>query len=188
VLGAVLVLGAFALAAGRFLVVTDALPHADAIVVLGGDAPHRARHAVDLFNQGYAPLVVFSGGTLQDVGLACSSSLLSLEAARELGLPGDAVLIAAEAQTTYDEAVNLRCLAQERGWRSLIVVTSPLHTRRAARTFRTLLPGVAVYVSAAPDPRYDPARWWETEDGLVAVFNETIKLAFYWARYGIAPF
>lgn len=188
VLGAILALGAFALAAGRFLVVTDTLPYTDAIVVLGGGGPHRARHAVDLFNQGYAPLVVFSGGTLEDVGLACSSAQLSLETAQELGLPGDAVLIAAEAQTTYDEAVNLRRLAQERGWRSLIVVTSPLHTRRAARTFRTLLPGIVVYVSAAPDPQYDPARWWATEHGLVGVFTEMVKLAFYWVRYGIVPF
>ena len=41
--------------------------------------------------------------------------------------------------------------------------------------------------SAAPDSNYDASRWWQTEEGLVAVFNEVIKLGFYWARYGIAP-
>jgi len=41
--------------------------------------------------------------------------------------------------------------------------------------------------SAAPDPRYDASRWWRTEEGLVAVVNEVIKLGFYWVRYGIAP-
>jgi len=187
-LGGLLALGLFTLWVGHFLTVDDALSQADGIVVLGGGNSNRAQHAVGLFDQEYAPLVIFSGGTLKEVGLACSSALLSLEDAQELGLPEGAALIAPEAQSTYDEAVNVRQLAQAHGWRSLIVVTDPLHTRRAARTFRALLPGVSVTVSAAPDPRYDPARWWESEHGLVGVFNEILKLGFYWARYGIRPF
>jgi len=74
-------------------------------------------------------------------------------------------------------------------------VTDLFHTRRAARTFRTLLPDTTIYacpepsrrISAAPDPNVDASRWWQTEEGLVAVFNEVIKLVFYWVRYGIAP-
>ncbi len=182
-------LGGCTLRAGRFLTVDDPLPlsPADAIVVLGGGDSSRARHGVALFERGVAPLVVFSGGTLQDVGLACSSAQLALEDARALGLPEGAALIAPEAQSTYDEALNLRALARERGWCSLVVVTDPLHTRRAARTFRALLPGVEVYVSAAPSDLYDPARWWETEHGLVGVVNELLKLGFYWIEYGISP-
>jgi hypothetical protein len=68
-----------------------------------------------------------------------------------------------------------------------ILVTDLFHTRRAARTFRTLLPDTAIYVNAAPDPRYHAGRWWQNEEGLVAVVNEVIKLAFYWAKYGITP-
>ena len=187
-LGGLLVLAVFGLTAGRFLVAAAPPVSADAIVVLGGGDPNRAQYAVDLYNEGYAPLVVFSGGTLVDLGLACSSAQLSLEAAQQLGLPEEAALIAPEAQSTYDEAVNLQELAAERGWRSLIVVTDPFHTRRAGRTFRALLPGVVSHVSAAPNPDQDPARWWANENGLVAVVNEMIKLGFYWARYGIPPF
>jgi len=66
-------------------------------------------------------------------------------------------------------------------------VTDLFHTRRAARTFRTLLPDTTIYLSAAPDPNVDAGRWWQTEEGLIAVFNEVIKLVFYWARYGIVP-
>ena len=57
-------------------------------------------------------------------------------------------------------------------------MTDPFHTRRAARTFRTLLPDTSIYVSAASDPRYHASRWWRTENSLVRVFNEVIKLAF----------
>jgi uncharacterized SAM-binding protein YcdF (DUF218 family) len=180
--------GVFVIRLGHFLTVDDTLSRADAIVVLGGGNSSRAQHAVALFSQGYAPLVVFSGGTLKDVGLACSSAQLSLEAAQRLGLPANVSIIGPEAQSTYDEAVNLQQMAQEHGWRFLIVVTEPLHTRRAARTFRTLLPEVDIHVSAAPNPRYDPAHWWESEHGLVGVCNEVLKLGFYWAKYGIRPF
>jgi len=132
-------------------------------------------------------VVVFSGGTMQSAGLACSSAQLSLEAAQQLGLPAGAAIIASGAQSTYDEAVNLRRLVQQHRWQSLIIVTDLFHTRRAARTFRTLLPDTTIYLSAAPDPRYDAGRWWQNEHSLVAVFNEVIKLGFYWVRYGIAP-
>ena len=83
--------------------------------------------------------------------------------------------------------MNIRRLAQQHRWRGIIVVTDLFHTRRAACTFRTLLPDTTIYLSAAPDPNVDASRWWQTEEGLVAVFNEVIKLVFYWARYGITP-
>lgn len=65
-LGLALVVVALMLGAGRFLVSQDHLSPADAIVVLGGEDHGfpRTRHAMYLFQAGYAPTVVFSGGTL----------------------------------------------------------------------------------------------------------------------------
>ena len=190
-LGGLLALGVFTITAGHFLTAVDAFSQADAIVVLGGDGGDffRVQQGVALFNEGHAPVVVFSGGiSLKDAGLACSSAQLSLEAAQELGLPTEATIIASGAHSTYEEAGNLGRLSQQHRWHSLIVVTDLFHTRRAARTFHTLLPDTTIYLSAAPDPNYDARRWWQTEEGLMAVFNEVIKLAFYWAKYGITPF
>jgi uncharacterized SAM-binding protein YcdF (DUF218 family) len=175
---------------GRFLTVDDPLAPAGAIVILGGESGRfsRTAHGVALYKNGYAPQVVFSGGTMADFGVACSSAQLSLDAAQGLGLPAEAVVVAPEAQSTYDEAVNLAQMARAQGWTSLIVVTDAFHTRRAARTFRTLLPGVRISTSVAPNPLYDPARWWSTEQGLVAVVDEVLKLGFYWIRHGVRPF
>ena len=109
-----LALGVFTITAGHFLTAVDAFSQVDAIVVLGGDGGgfFRVQQGVDFFNEGHAPVVVFSGGiSLRDAGLACSSAQLSLEAAQELGLPNDAAIIASGAQSTYDEAVNLGRLA-----------------------------------------------------------------------------
>ena len=185
--GGLMIFGVFALAAGPFLAATDVPAPADAIVVLAASVG-RTRHAVDLFHQGYAPVVVFSDAALVDVGLSCSYGRMSLEAAQELGLPAGVAVIADRAESTYDEAENVRRLVRERGWRSLIVVTDPFHTRRAGRTFRTLMPEVTLYLSAAPTSRYEPGRWWKSENGLIAAFSELIKLGFYWLEYGVVPF
>ena len=138
--------------------------------------------------QGYAPVVVFTDATYKDAGLACSSAPLDVPAAQALGLPADAVVIAAdEVSSTYDEAVAVRAVVDERGWQNLIVVTDPFHTRRAAATFRALIPGVTITASATPDADYDPHHWWRNEEGVMAVFSEMIKIVYYWCTYGITP-
>jgi len=62
-----LALGIFTVTAGHFLTAVDAFPQADAIVVLGGDGGDffRVQQGVDLSNEGYAPMVIFSGGTIE---------------------------------------------------------------------------------------------------------------------------
>ena len=175
---------------GRMLDTSSQPAPADAIFVLGGEGGRfsRTRHALDLYDAGLAPKVVFSGGTLLGAGLACTSTELSLEAAQQLGLPAEAVVLADEAQSTLDEAENLARLANEQGWRSLILVTDRFHTRRALQTMQATMPDVAMVISAPVDPQYDAARWWGTERGLIFAVNEVLKLGFYWAEYGIRPF
>lgn len=81
----------FVITAGHFVFVADTPAPSSAVVILGGDED-RVQHGVDLFNAGYASNVVFSGGRLVDAGIACSSTELSLEAARQLGLPTEAII------------------------------------------------------------------------------------------------
>jgi hypothetical protein len=67
----VLVLAVFTLRIDRFLAADDLAP-ADAIVV-PASAPSRIRHAVNLYAQGYAPVVAFTDATYKDAGLAWPS-------------------------------------------------------------------------------------------------------------------
>jgi len=182
-----LALAIFTLRIDRFLNADTPPAPADAIIVLASN-PDRIRHAVALYTQGYAPVVVFTDATYKDAGLACSSALLDVPAAQALGLPANAVVIAeGEVASTYDEAVATRAFVAERGWQRLIVVTDPFHTRRAAATFRALIPGVTVAASAAPNGDYDPRHWWRSEEGVMAAITEVGKLVYYWIAYGIAP-
>jgi uncharacterized SAM-binding protein YcdF (DUF218 family) len=48
---------------GHWLDVTDPLAKADAIVAISGDTGARADTAIALWKQGYAPVLIFSGGS-----------------------------------------------------------------------------------------------------------------------------
>lgn len=69
--------------------------------------------------------------------------------------------------STRDEAVRVAALARARGWRRLLVVTSPLHTRRACAAFER----VGLQVVCAPAPSRDV-----TLDGPLALRGPTSRL------------
>jgi len=55
-------------------------------------------------------------------------------------------------RSTYDEAVLTKQLAREKGWRRIVVVTSAMHMRRAAATFRKQ--GLQVIAMPCPERKY----------------------------------
>lgn len=125
----------------------EALPAADAIVILGGgmgcntnlpyaemwSAADRVWHAARLYRAGKAPLVIPSGG-----GEEHSSVPLLLD----LGVPRKAIRIEAEARNTEENArfverVIRRLPGQGKAKRPrVLVVTSAWHMRRALLHFR----------------------------------------------------
>lgn len=143
-------------------VVDQPAAHADAIVVLGGDNFYadRATHAAKLFRQGVAGLVVASGKRLRP---SAGESELMEHDLIERGVPKDKILLLPQdASSTIDEAVNVRHEAEQRGWKTIVVVTSNYHTRRAQYIFRKEFPArIAVSIASAPDGDFDPGRWWE---------------------------
>jgi uncharacterized SAM-binding protein YcdF (DUF218 family) len=54
---------------------------------------------------------------------------------------------------THDEALLVSRLARERGWKRILLVTAPTHSRRAALTFRKT--GLEVISSPCREVRYD---------------------------------
>jgi uncharacterized SAM-binding protein YcdF (DUF218 family) len=98
------------------------------------------------------------------------------------GVPEERILRAPGThETTYEEALAVRQLAEERGFRSLLVVSDPYHLRRARMCFRDALRATGVTVSVQPvNPSwYDPERWWQDNDSLRETWTEYLKLALY---------
>jgi uncharacterized SAM-binding protein YcdF (DUF218 family) len=147
--------------AGEAWIVEDTLERADAIMVLSDDNFYadRATRAAEVYRQGLAPIVVASGRRLRPyAGIA---ELMEHDLT-ERGVPKDKIVrVAHDADNTKDEAQALGQLAAQRKWRSVIVVTSNYHTRRARYVFTHMFPaGVAVRVTGARDGDFDPERWW----------------------------
>lgn len=125
----------------------DDLRPADAILVVGGDAPQgRYRHGLELARQGWAPLLVLSNpGGQMDRHCAGSEPGVRIECFEP------------QPRTTRGEARALRRMANERGWRTVIVVTYPPHVSRARYIMGRCFDGELV-MTAAPT-RLSPAGW-----------------------------
>ncbi|HZQ92169.1 MAG TPA: YdcF family protein [Terriglobales bacterium] len=164
---------------GRFLVV-DAPEKSDAILVLEGEAGVRLRRALELLRQGWAPRVLldvreadsFYGTSKIDLAQKWIASLPPEDAARMSICPFDAL----STQTEAREAE--RCL-KAMGARSVLIVTSDYHTRRARAIFRHELPGMHFSAAAACDPESFTPRWWRARQTAKTFLDESLKLGWF---------
>jgi uncharacterized SAM-binding protein YcdF (DUF218 family) len=161
---------------GHALAVEDPLAKADVIVAVSGDTGPRTATAVELWKQGYAPLLLFSGAS-SDPDSVSSAEIMKREAIR-LGVPDAAILVEPASATTDENATRTAALMSERGLRTAILVTSPYHQRRAALLFaRAFEPAGLVFRNhPARDPDWDPDRWWLREPARTLTLVELAKL------------
>jgi uncharacterized SAM-binding protein YcdF (DUF218 family) len=120
---------------------------AAAIVCLGSgafdDLPssrgwERIRTSVQLYREGYAPVIIFSGALVPESG-GRSIAEIYAAAAQLLGVPASACVLEPLARNTADHPRQLLRLdlLKERGADTpLLVVTSPYHGLRAGLCFR----------------------------------------------------
>jgi uncharacterized SAM-binding protein YcdF (DUF218 family) len=135
----------------------------------------RAAHAADLYRHGMAPLVVASGRKLRPyAGIA---ELMEHDLV-ERGVPKDKILrFVHEAENTKEEAEALAPQVAQRKWRSVILVTSNYHTRRARYIFTRVFPaGMPVRVTGARDGDFDPEHWWQKRVGIKRLTREVAAM------------
>jgi len=173
------------------LVVNDPLQPADMIFVLNGDYNTRPFRASELYEQGLAPVIVIAKAEMlpaEKLGLAPNDTDVSINVMKKLGVPPEKIVVLpveGGTTSTFDEAIALRQYIESHNVRSLILLTSAFHTRRAKWIFDRELAGLPVRTEVAAVPHYgfDESNWWQSEDGLITLNNETIKLAYYFLKY-----
>ncbi len=161
---------------GHALAVSDPLRKADVIVAISGDTGPRAETAVALWKQGYAPLLLFSGASLDPASVS-SAEIMEREAMR-LGVPQRAILIEPASATTEENAQRVAELMTREHLRTAILVTSPYHQRRASVLFaRTFGPADLEFSNhPAEDPSWDPTTWWLHDGSRRLALLEIVKL------------
>ncbi len=148
----------------RFLDVTQLPSRADVIVILGGglhcgstdlesSSLARTTKGLELWKAGYAPIITISDTT----GLWENCVSLEQSTRQEISYlePKNApeIVVLPKVQNTRMEAEAVEREAKKRGWKNILIVTAPAHSRRARATFSQLK--LQAFVVSATEPRYD---------------------------------
>ena len=138
----------------------DQAAKADAIIVLGAAAydakpspvfQERIRHGLDLYEAGYAPLLIFTGG-YGGSGARFSESQVARRYALKQGVPAKAILIETQSRNTVQNLVEAKRLMDQHDLHRVIIVSDPLHMARALRLSRAM--GIDALASSTPSTRF----------------------------------
>ena len=136
-----------------------AVVNGDAAIVLGaavwGDevSPvfrERINHAIDLYRTGRVRKIIFTGGQGNKDELTEAAE--ARQFALKNGIPGKDILIEEASHTTYENVVNAKRLADAHGLKKVLIVSDPLHMKRAVAMARDI--GLEAYPSPTPTTRY----------------------------------
>ena len=183
-------------ALGEYLIFQQTTPQqADVIVILANweDTIIRVRAGADLYKGGVAKVIfvprMAQMGALEDIrklGINIPENRdLVITILQGLGVPVDAIATSAqEVTSTWDEAQEVRNFIENKGYKSVVLVTSKYHSRRAYLIFQHALEGKATVISIPSSyDSSDPELWWKRDADAKKVLMEYPKLlVYYWRK------
>jgi uncharacterized SAM-binding protein YcdF (DUF218 family) len=181
--------------AAQALIVKLPLERVDALVVLSGSSAYleRTHVAAQLYASGRAPTIILTNDDQQSGWSETQQrnpffSELARDKLTASGVRSAQIEIVPVAVTgTYDECLKIRRYAEMRGHKSLLVVTSAYHSRRALWTLRRVFRGSGIEIGldiVKPGQQMpSPTTWWLSRRGWQVVALEYPKLVYYWLRY-----
>ncbi len=130
------------------------LEKADCILVLGSHDLRVAEYAAKLFLDGWAPILIFSGGLgylTQGIWNEPEAQKFAKKAI-EIGVPRDKILIEDKSTNTGDNILFSKKLIEEKHMnpRKIILVQKPYMERRTYATFKKLWPDKECVVTSPP--------------------------------------
>jgi len=157
---------------------------ADAIVILGsmvypGAVPgpaltRRTQHAVALFNQGLAPVIICSGG--KGSNESDTEAAVACRLAATLGVPPAALLLESQARSTEENALDTGAIMAAHGWRSVVVVSDGYHLYRADLLFQRA--GLTPF----PSPAQATSGPMNPVERYFRELRELAALGWYWTK------
>ena len=179
---------------GQYLIVEQKAKRADLIVCLAGGDVERPLATVDAYEQGLAPYV-FRAREEKPDGLdylkkkvkdyPTGFDLFEL-VMRGFDIP-DKVILASDksVDSTMDEARLVRKVVLDRGFKSVIIITSRIHSRRAWLIFKKVFQDDKVEIISLPSryQLFNPKDWWKKRKYVREVIIEYEKLIYYRFAY-----
>jgi len=152
---------------------------ADAAVVLGAAVwtrevspvfRERINHAINLYQKGQVRKLIFTGGQ-GNPGEPTESSA-ARQYALESGVPASDILIEEKSHNTYENILNAKQLADTHGIKRVLIVSDPLHMKRAMAMARDA--GLVADPSPTPSTRYQ---------GLISQLGLLAHETYYYIGY-----
>jgi uncharacterized SAM-binding protein YcdF (DUF218 family) len=162
-------------------------PHsANAIVVFGGGVGEtgspgkstieRARYAVELYKSGFADHIIFSSGYTYKYNDAENMKLFAVS----MGVPEKNIILEDKSSSTYENVMFSKKILDQRGWNSILLVSSPYNMRRASLIFAKSSAGVKVsYLPVKENQFFDRTEGVQFEQ-IEAIFHEYAGIVYYW--------
>lgn len=152
----------------------------DAIVaVSGGDTRARTLEAIQLYKNGWASKLIFSGAA-QDKSGPSNAQAMQLQA-QQAGVSADDIILEEYGETTKQNAENTHNIFQQHEISSVILVTSAYHQRRAGLEFASRSQGVEVRNHPVATDSQWSAFWWATPTGWYLAVGEVVKIILFYA-------
>ncbi len=130
----------------------------------------RINHAVELKTSGVVDNIIFTGGVGE--GDDISEAEVGKVTAVAQGVHEEDIVVETASTVTYENLTGACMIMQEQGWETAILVSDPLHMKRATTMASDL--GIDIMSSPTPTTRY---RTWRSK--LPSLLYETWFYALY---------
>jgi len=183
--GLIAVLVVTARGLGSWLVVDEPLARSDVIFVADGGPPQRELEGAALFLEGWAPRVAvsFPRDPVTEEARRLSGEPPPQERGalilRRREVPETAIVrLERIVENTRQELQADFDYARAQGFRRVIIVSSPYHTRRIRTIWRSRFEdAVPAIVRATRYDPVDPTRWWRSRRSLEEISHEAFGIA-----------
>jgi uncharacterized SAM-binding protein YcdF (DUF218 family) len=137
----------------RYTVKSYGANHAEVAIVLGAavidDKPspvfaERLNHAIQLYERNFVKRLILTGGYGE--GDSRSESAVGAAYAIARGVPANRIVTESVSHTTKENLIEANRLMIEHGWKSALLVSDPLHMRRAC----TMAADLGIYAGPSP--------------------------------------
>ena len=183
-----------------FIFISEKPQKADLILIPGAPVKELAIHGAELYNEGYAPMVLATGkyymkykslteefetvmkekggGLGQETEAEYLKVLLT-----EHGVPDSAIVLEKESMNTFENAINaskiIHEMSETKEIKHIILCCQAFHARRALMTFQSELRGLKITVCPVITRNIGPDTWMDTQKGYDLVLGELSKCGDY---------
>jgi len=166
-----------------FIFVENSIAPCEVILVPGGSRPQLAEKAAELYINGMAKVILFSGHANWRIPEYSSEAEYLKSVAVSLGVPVDSIICDHEAAHTFQNAEFSLAILRKLNFKldKFILVCKGFHSRRALMSYQCVFPKTTEFFVATTEDNLSPQRdtWTKNGEHIKRVMGEVEKIGKY---------